>query len=266
MPPDITPGGNATLKDAGIRIPNRETNIATLDKVMGYVVAESTNLEGRPDSTLRISAGPDIYWTIQVQKELLGLGEDISITAALYSKAEEEGLPIESIRADVIQMFGTRVGGIHLHSRTEERTWDENADVSKIARLVDEYSIQSQEATEKAVKDAADLARAELHEMTGTHNDKWAIEVKPDADYVIIWETRDRATVRLIVASPATEELPDGTPARPARITVQDLEKGTIVNQGRAPIRDLKVAMDSIFPDRAAIHDKINGAPENIIS
>ncbi|MBP9716815.1 MAG: hypothetical protein KBD51_02610 [Candidatus Levybacteria bacterium] len=263
MLPDRTPGGGATPTDAiPARITNREANITTLDRIMGFVVAESTNLGGRPDSTLRISAGPDTYWTIQVQKELLGLGEDKSITAELHSKAEE-GLPIESIRADVIQMFGTRVGGIHLNLKTGERTWDENADVSKIAQLVDEYSTQSQEATEKAVKDAADLARAELHEMTGIHNDKWAIEVKPDADYVTIWETRDRATVRLIVASPATVELPDGTPARLARITVQDLEKGTIVNQGRAPIRDLKEAMDSIFPDRAAIHDEINRAPDN---
>jgi hypothetical protein len=262
MLPDITPGGGASIKDAITRIPDREANIATLNRVMGFVVTESTNLEGQPDSTLRISAEPDTYWTIQVQKELLGLGEDISITAALHSKAEE-GLLIESIRADVIQMFGTRVGGIHLHPRTGERTWDENADVSRIAQLVDEYSLQSQEATKRAVKDAADLARAELREMTGAHNDRWAIEVKPDMDYVTIWETKNRATQRLIIASPASEELPDGTPARPARITVQDLEKGTIVNEGRAPIRDLKEALDSIFPDRAVIHNQINRAPED---
>lgn len=253
MPPDITPGGGATPKDAiTARITDREANIATLDRVMGFVVAESTNLEGRPDSTLRISAGPDTYWTIQVQKELLGLGEDISITAALHSKAEK-GLPTESIRADVIQMFGTRVGGIHLYPRTGERTWNENADISRIAQLVDEYSLQSQEATEEAVKHTAQIARAELREMTGAHNDRWAIEVKPNEDYVTIWETRDKETVRLIIASPASEELPDGTPARPARITVQDLEKGTIVNEGRAPIRDLEEAMRSIFPNRPKI-------------
>ncbi len=263
MLPDITPGGGATPKDAiPARVTDREANIATLNRSMGFVVAESTYLTGNPDSALRISTEPGTYWTLQVQKELLGLGEDISITATLQSEAEGD-LPIESIRADVLQMFGTRVGGIHLHPRTGERSWDENADVAKITELVAEYELQAQKATEEAVKDAAEITRAELHQMTGAHNDRWAIEVKPDEDYVTIWEMRNKETIRLIIASPATKESEDGTPARPARITVQDLVNGTLVNTGRAPIRDLEEAMRSIFPDRAAIHDEINSAPEN---
>lgn len=254
MPPDIIPGGGATRKDAITRIPDREANIATLGRIIGFVEMESTNLEGRPDSELAVSTIPGLYWTIQIQRgKLPGFSADTPSITATYNSTAENGLPIESIRADVIQMFGTRVGGIHLYPRTDGRSWDEHADVTRLAELADAYSLQSLKATEKAVSDAAELARAELHGMTGTHNAKWAIEVKLDMDHVAIWETRNRATERLIIASPASEELPDGTPARPARITVQDLRKGTIVNEGRAPIRDLRRAMKLIFPNRPII-------------
>lgn len=264
MPADITPGGGATPKDAiPARKTDREANIATLTRIMGFVEAESTNLTGKPDSALRLSTTPSTYWTLQVEKNLLNFGSDTSITAILNPDIED-GLPaFESIRADVLEMYGTRVGGIHLHPRTGERSWDENADVAKITELVAEYELQAQKATEEAVKDAAEITRAELHQMTGAHNDRWAIEVKPDEDYVTIWEMRNKETIRLIIASPATKESEDGTPARPARITVQDLENGTLVNTGRAPIRDLEEAMRSIFPDRAAIHGEINSAPDN---
>lgn len=262
MLPDITPGGGVTQKEA-IHTPERDTNIATLSRIMGFVETESTNLTGKPDSALRVSTQAGTHWTLQVEENVLGFGSDTSFTAVLNSDSED-GLPaFESIRADVIQMFGTRVGGIHLRPRTEKRSWDENADISKLTQLVDEYSLQSQKATEKAIKEAADITRAELRGMTGAYNDRWAIEVKPDEDYVKIWEIKDKETVRLITASPATEELNDGTPARPARITVLDLVNSTLVNTGRAPLRDLEEAMRSIFPDRAIIHDQINRAPEN---
>ncbi len=264
MPPDITPGGGTTPKDViPEQITDRETNIATLNRVMNYVQAESTHFTGRPDSSLRLSTAPGTYWTLQVEKNLLNFGSDTSITAVLNPDLDD-GLPaFESIRADVLQMFGTRVGGIHLHPRTGERGWDENEDVSKLAQLVDEYSLQK-EVTEKVVRVAAEIARAELRGMTGAHNDRWAIEVKPDENYVTIWELDDKETARLIIASPAVEESEDGTPARPAKITVQDLRKGTIVNLGRTPIRDLGEALDSIFPDRADIHARINNSPEDI--
>ena len=253
MPPDITPGGGATHKDA-IRIPDRETNLANFTRVVGLVEMESTRLKNRPDSSLRISTEPGTYWTIQAQRGLLsGLDPNTPSFSATLSPRSKDGLPpFESIQAHAITMFGkTGIVGIHMYPRSGERSWDENTDIGKFARLVDEYSAQAQQATEKAVKDAADLARVELHGMTGIHNDRWAIEVKPDLDYITIWETKDRATERLIIASPATDELPDGTPACPARITVQDLRRGTIINEGRAPIRDLRRAMRLIFPDRA---------------
>lgn len=265
MPADITPGGGATLKDTGIRTPDRETNLVTLNKIVSQVEAESNNLSGRPDSPLRVSADSSTYWTLQAQRGLLsGHNEDSpSLTATLHSIEKDDLPPIEIIRADIVHMFGHRLGGIHLRPRTGERTWDEQSDVNRLAGLAEEYALQSQEATDTAVKDAAQKARAELQGLNGGHDSKWAIEVKPDEDYVTIWETSDKKTVRLIIASPATRESEDGTPARPARITVQDLENGTLVNTGRAPIRDLEEAMRSIFPDRAAIHDEINSAPDN---
>lgn len=255
MPADITPGGGSTYKDAITRIPDREANIATLGRIIGFVETESTHLRGRPSSPLRLSTEPGTYWTLQAQKGLLpGHNENsFSLTATLNPRKKDGLPPIESIRADVVEMFGIRVGGIHMHPRTGDRSWDEHADITRLVELADAYSFQSLKATEKEVSDAANLARAELHGMTGVHNARWAIEVKPNMDHVTIWETRDRATQRLIIASPASKELPDGTPARPARITVQDLRKGTIVNEGRAPIRDLRRAMKLIFPNRPII-------------
>lgn len=251
MPADRLPGGGATQKDAMIRIPDREVIIATLGRIISLVENESTRLRGRPDSRLKLTAEPGIYWTIQAQRGLLpGYNNDTpSLTATLNSRQKDGLPPIESIRADVVELFGTRVGGINLHPRTGERSWDEQADVARLAGLVDAYFTPKPTATEKTVTWAAKVARAELGGMAGAHIGKHMIEVDPKSDKLTIWELNGKnGTKRLIMSDPGAPESPEGTPVRPARISIQDLDRGIIFGQ-RSTRRMLRRTILELFPN-----------------
>lgn len=238
--------------DALTRFPDRETNLAMLSRAIGLIENESIRLKGRPDSILRLSTEPGTYWTIQAQRGILpGYNADTPSLTATFKPKLNDGLPpFDSIRADITEMFGTRLGGIHLHLRTGERSWDEQADVARLAGLVDAYFTPKPSATEKAVAWAATVARSEMKDASSVKIGKYMVDVDPEKDKVTIRELdKKNATRRLIVSDPGASESPDGTPARPARIIAQDLKRGTIILEQKEARRILKRTMMQIFPN-----------------
>jgi hypothetical protein len=103
--------------------------------------------------------------------------------------------------------------------------------------------------TEAVVRHAASIARSELTGFSGAHGRKWAVEVT-DTDRLTFWQLGNRGTKRLIIADPGTPGSSDGTPARPASITVQDFDRGTFINDPRKTRKVLQSAMRSVFGER----------------
>lgn len=253
MPPDITPGGGATLKDAAI-VSDREANLARITQAIGLVEAESLQLKGRPDGHLKFTDETGTYWTLQVQRGLISGQEGMPSLTATLSPRTKDGLPpFEIIRADVIQMFGTRLGGIHLYPRTGKRSWNEQADIAGITGLVDTYSSSKPSLNVgKTVSWAANVVRTELRDATEAHIGKYLVGCDPNSDRVMIRELDGKnGTKKLITSDPGSPESPDGTPARPPRIIVQDLHEGTITFDPDITRPQLRRVLRKVFPNHS---------------
>lgn len=250
MLPDRTPGGNATQKDTGILTPDREANLSRITNAISLVEAEAIRLRGRPDKALRLSDEPGTYWTIQAQRGIIsGQDEMPSLTATLHPRKKDGLPPFESIRADLVSHYGTRLGGIHQHPRTGERSWNENADIARLAGLVDTYFAPKPTPTEKTVSWAAGVIRDELRGMQGVRVGKHMIDIDPNSNRSMIRELdKKNGMARLITSDPGSPESADGTPARPARILVQDIKKGEIILDQKRTRRILRSTLRRIFP------------------
>ncbi len=109
-------------------------------------------------------------------------------------------------------------------------------------------------ATERTIAWAAGVVRADLGNKTAATiplpgRRALSVELRQDIDSLMIWINRREVTEKFIVAYVGCSQLSDGTPAQPARISAQDWKKGTIQDTGYAPIRKLRRAIRSAFPN-----------------